>query len=81
MKTNSLANDAIIDTVGSPVETASLKGWLVGLVAGMKRSMEERAVIRQIATLDNAMLRDIGVADDEIARVRRGEAFTPRAWR
>jgi uncharacterized protein YjiS (DUF1127 family) len=36
---------------------------------------------RELASLDDALLRDIGIDDEEIHRVRALERFTPRAWR
>jgi uncharacterized protein YjiS (DUF1127 family) len=79
MKLFASTRSPLIDTVGANVD-GGIRGWAADLVADVKRRMEERSVIRQISQLDDAMLRDIGVADDEISRVRRQEAFTPRAW-
>ena len=58
----------------------SLKGAITGLVAGFKKSAADRSLRRQLMGLDDAILRDIGIGEDEIWRVRSGDAFTPRSW-
>jgi uncharacterized protein YjiS (DUF1127 family) len=60
--------------VGSPLR------WVARFIGALRRKVSERALRRHLANLDDALLKDIGVADDEIARVRRMERFTPRAW-
>jgi len=40
-----------------------------------------RAGLRErLAFMDDKVLLDIGIAEDELDRVHRREAFTPRAW-
>lgn len=46
----------------------------------LQASAEERRVRQHLATLPDNLLRDIGIAEDEIHRIRAGERFTPRAW-
>lgn len=79
MKTTSLNQPVLIDTVGTNLEGGAFR-WLQDAVANIRKGFEERAMIRELSSLDDALLRDIGIADDEIYRVRRQEAFTPRAW-
>jgi hypothetical protein len=55
--------------------------WAAGLFSSLRRRAGERALRRHLADLDAVLLKDIGVADDEIVRVRRMERFTPRTWR
>lgn len=47
---------------------------------GIRQSRIERSLRAELATLDDAVLRDIGVGEDEIARIVAREDFTPRAW-
>jgi uncharacterized protein YjiS (DUF1127 family) len=58
-------------------ETAS---GLTGLIARIRRHFAEQRMRNELALLDDAMLRDIGISEDEIFRVRNYESFTPRAW-
>lgn len=51
------------------------------LAAAMRSALAARQARTELAGLDAHLLRDIGVADDEIARVHAGEAFVPRNWR
>jgi uncharacterized protein YjiS (DUF1127 family) len=54
--------------------------WAASFFGLLRRKASERALRRHLADLDDVLLKDIGVADDEIVRVRRMECFTPRAW-
>lgn len=54
--------------------------WLTKIVARIRADIAERQMRYKLANLSDAMLRDIGIADDEIPRVRALERFTPRAW-
>lgn len=68
--------DAVDFTAGANAEMG-----LVGrFVAGWRKRADARRVRDALSDLDDAMLLDIGVAEDEISRVRAGECFTPRAW-
>ncbi|MCL4766953.1 MAG: DUF1127 domain-containing protein [Hyphomicrobiaceae bacterium] len=40
----------------------------------------ERRTRHRLADLSDALLRDIGIAEDEIPRIRARDRFTPRAW-
>ncbi len=61
--------------------TDTLRGHLSNVIAGWRRAAAERRMRADLSELDAHLLRDIGVADDEIGRVRACEPFTPRAWR
>jgi uncharacterized protein YjiS (DUF1127 family) len=56
-------------------------GFVKRLIGHVKAASAERAMRRELAGLDDALLRDIGIDDEEIHRVRALERFTPRAWR
>lgn len=72
------------ETAADGRSESSLSGsWLRRLSAALNRmraAAEERRVRQHLATIPDALLRDIGIADDEIHRIRACERFTPRAW-
>jgi len=49
-------------------------------VAQVQRGMAERKLRHELAAMSDSMLLDIGIAPDEIIRIRAGERFTPRGW-
>jgi len=76
MKATAIHHDSALDPAGASV----LPGWISNLIASAKQSYEQRKLREHLASLDDALLRDIGIAEDEIARIRAEERFTPRAW-
>lgn len=67
--------DRSVDTVGQVL-------WqrIKSALARIKAAIEDRQVRAQLAALPDSLLRDIGIAEDEIHRIRACERFTPRAW-
>ena len=59
---------------------ASLSASLRRLGASLRAGLDQRRLRHNLAELDPTLLRDIGVAEDEIARIRASEPFTPRTW-
>lgn len=57
-----------------------LLSTLAAMFARVRASLEDRRVRQHLATLPDSLLRDIGIAEDEIHRIRACERFTPRAW-
>jgi uncharacterized protein YjiS (DUF1127 family) len=57
------------------------QSWLGGLIESVRAAAAARSLRSTLATMDDNQLRDIGVADDEIYRIRRQDSFTPQAWR
>lgn len=49
-------------------------------IESVRRDASDRRLRDQLADMDSAMLRDIGIADDEIHLIRARSQFTPRAW-
>lgn len=49
-------------------------------LAAIKAGNAERRRRAALAELDPSLLRDIGVAADEVPRIHAREPFTPRAW-
>jgi uncharacterized protein YjiS (DUF1127 family) len=50
------------------------------IIADARKAAADRNLRRELAAMDDALLRDIGVAEDEIYLIRAGRVFTPRAW-
>ncbi len=82
MKTSTM-NTGSIDFAGTPSTTAggSLLASVKRAIDGFRQANADRRMRRDLAGLDDSILRDIGVATDEIRRVRAGDEFTPRNWR
>lgn len=58
----------------------SVMASLQRALAAIKAGNVERRCRAALAELDPSLLRDIGVAEDEIPRLHAREPFTPRAW-
>ena len=58
----------------------TLLKWLADILARIQASIADRRMRHRLADLSDPLLRDIGIADDEIPRIRACERFTPRAW-
>lgn len=70
--------DLLVHAVAEPHSAwGAIRSWL----EGVRQSYAERSMRAELAELDETILRDIGIATDEIGRVRAREDFTPRAWR
>ncbi len=50
------------------------------LIQMIRAGAAKRRLRDQLADMDHAMLKDIGIADDEIHMIRNRQNFTPRAW-
>ena len=50
------------------------------MIANVRKAAADRRLRNDLANMDDALLKDIGVADDEIYLIRAGQVFTPRAW-
>jgi uncharacterized protein YjiS (DUF1127 family) len=70
-------NDAV---AAKPSAGRSAVDVLKAMVANARKAATERNLRKELADMDDALLRDIGVADDEIYLIRAGQVFTPRAW-
>jgi uncharacterized protein YjiS (DUF1127 family) len=53
---------------------------LATMVSNAQRASADRNLRAELAAMDDAMLRDIGVAEDELYLIRARQNFTPRAW-
>ncbi len=69
------------DDAAHDAPAASVANWLSAKVGDWRQRAGDRALRRELAELDTALLRDIGIAEDEIWRIRSRERFTPRHWR
>jgi uncharacterized protein YjiS (DUF1127 family) len=54
--------------------------WFSAVFASLRKSSSDRALRRHLAELDDTLLRDIGIGEDEIWRVRAQQSFKPRNW-
>lgn len=79
MKSTSINALPLIDTVGTAVD-GGWRNWAAGFAQSIQQDLANRNLRRDLARMDDALLRDIGVADDEIHRIRALENFTPRNW-
>jgi uncharacterized protein YjiS (DUF1127 family) len=72
---------ATTETVAAkPSVARSAVDALKAMVANARQAATERNLRKELAEMDDALLRDIGVAEDEIYLIRAGQVFTPRAW-
>lgn len=55
-------------------------GSVSAAIESVRRDASDRRLRDQLADMDSAMLKDIGIADDEIHLIRARSHFTPRAW-
>ena len=79
--TADLNHAAVTDAASAkPSATRSVFSTLTALLATARKTSNDRNLRKELASMDDALLRDIGVADDEIYLIRAGKAFTPRAW-
>ena len=68
-------------TAATPMHGAmSLTQRVLGAIAHHRAETEDLERRRQMAELDPQVLRDIGITDDEMIRVRAMDRFTPASW-
>ena len=73
-----LHTTAADDDIDTPKK--GLVGKLWRAIDGIRQASAERGMRQQMAQLDHAILRDLGIATDEIPRIHAAEHFTPRTW-
>lgn len=76
---NAAMISATTGTVGA-APRGTVTTWIKALFEGLRSAAATRALRRQLAEMDDALLRDIGIGEDEIWQVRHQHRFTPRAW-
>ncbi len=54
--------------------------WVRNFLGRLRKAGSDRALRRQLSEMDDSLLRDIGISEDEIWRVRAQQSFMPRAW-
>ena len=72
-----LAVDGLAVGARSPSRLSSV---FSSMLNGFRQARADRALRADLAALDDAILRDIGVATDELPRIHAQEPFTPRSW-
>jgi uncharacterized protein YjiS (DUF1127 family) len=50
------------------------------MITNARKAAAGRHLRAELAEMDDSLLKDIGVAEDEIYLIRAGQVFTPRAW-
>lgn len=80
MKTQTLAHEALAPVAVDVSPDTGIIGAARRLVAAVQAAAEARSMRADLAGLDSHLLRDIGIEDDEIARVQSRENFVPRNW-
>jgi uncharacterized protein YjiS (DUF1127 family) len=50
------------------------------MITSARQAAADRHLRAELAEMDDSLLKDIGVAEDEIYLIRAGQVFTPRAW-
>jgi uncharacterized protein YjiS (DUF1127 family) len=71
-------NDA--NPAKKPSRAAAALATMTTLFGNARKAASERHLRAELAAMDDNLLRDIGVAEDEIYLIRAGQVFTPRAW-
>lgn len=63
-----------------PSILAALGNEVAGVIDALRRAGAERRMRQRLAELPESLLTDIGIAPDEIHRIRMQEKFMPREW-
>ena len=79
---------ALMTVDHADIETAGQKNslirksasWVGAFLQTVRTEAQNRRLRDQLADMDTSMLRDIGIADDEIHMIRARNKFTPRGW-
>ncbi len=50
------------------------------MITNARKAAAERHLRAELAVMDDSLLKDIGIAEDEIYLIRAGQMITPRAW-
>ena len=83
MKTNAMAVDAALDlgsNDASAALVASTRSRLAMLGGRILRSFAGASAAQELASLDDRLLRDIGMTDAEIGRTRASAMPLPLIW-
>ena len=81
MKTEALTTDHLLIEGDVAPPSVGLRDKLRQFRDRLREERSDRLLREELADLDAHLLRDIGVADDEICRIRARDRFTPRGWR
>jgi len=64
----------------TPTFTDTLLQGFAKIVQRIRAASADRRMRDRLAELPDPLLRDIGIAEHEIPRIRARDRFTPRAW-
>jgi uncharacterized protein YjiS (DUF1127 family) len=81
MRTTALAPHELADDVSeaNPRNPGSI-GLLRRALDGIAKALEDRRTMRELSELDDAILRDIGVPESDIRRIRAYTHVRPCIW-
>ncbi len=81
MRTTTMTSHGAV--LGQGSESFASQAWskLAAVFVGIRKHHADRMLREELSELDTKLLRDIGIAYDEIPRVRARERFTPKTWR
>ncbi len=68
------------DTAGKRSFVRAAAERVAAVVESVRHQAADRRLRDQLADMDASMLKDIGIADDEIHMIRARHRFTPRSW-
>jgi len=71
------------NTVAAPAKRSIARicvDAITDLANAIRHQASNRRLRDQLAEMDDALLKDIGIADDELHMIRARRQFTPRAW-
>ncbi len=83
MKANAFTGDHIAAEAtlgGTRTSSAGLLGWFNDFIARRRAELAARALRRQLAELDETLLRDIGIAEGEIWKIRQHRDPSLQGW-
>lgn len=78
---NVAAAHAAVAAEASAEVGSTVRGVFGRWTNAWREAMALRRSLREISTLTDRELSDIGLAHDEILRLRSSETFMPRGWR
>ncbi len=84
MKTTMSAFDPVLHGADAARDIPQPAGFferIKNAMTAMRQVHDERLLRAELSELDDHVLKDIGIADDELHRVRSREPYTPRSWR
>jgi uncharacterized protein YjiS (DUF1127 family) len=81
MKTATLGRAGLDAPVGRPESLIDrAQALMLEIGTRWRQAREDRKLRAELGTLGDGVLRDIGLGDDEIQRLRANDDLAPRSW-